>query len=210
MKMSKNSKFLLEISKRVCSGELIVYPTDTVYGLGATIHNVEAVKKVYAIKSRAFSSPLIALVSKKENIEKVAELGENRELVEKLVDVFWPGALTIILKKKKIIPSEMVSDTDTVGVRMPALDISIEIIEACGGVLATTSANISGKPSVSSYGKLDEELLKQVDIKIDGGDCPLGIESTIIDMRSEPKIIRSGGIPKREIEKILEIKIKEQ
>ncbi len=210
MKTRYKSELLSEIKARVKNGELIVYPTDTVYGLGVSIHDVDAIKRVYEVKSRAFSSPLIALVSKKENVKKIAELGENSLLVERLIDEFWPGALTIILEKKDTIPSEMVSCTNTVGIRMPKLDISLEIIEACGGVLATTSANISGRPSAKRYGDLDEELLKLVDIKVDGGNCPLGIESTIIDMRSEPRIIRLGGIPKEEIEKILGMKIKEQ
>jgi L-threonylcarbamoyladenylate synthase len=203
-------KKLPEISDRVKKGELIVYPTDTVYGLGATIDNLDAIERIYKVKSRAFSSPLIALVSKKESVKKIAELGENREAVEKLMDAFWPGALTIILEKKDVIPAEMVSGTNTVGIRMPNLDISLEIIEACGGILATTSANISGNPSAKCFEDLDEKLLERIDIEIDGGSCIVGIESTILDMRNEPKIIRMGGISKENIEKILGMKIKEQ
>ena len=210
MEIKYNKAELSKISKGVSKGELVVYPTDTVYGLGASIYNVDAIKRVYQVKTWSFSSPLIALVSRKENVKKIAELGKNIELVEKLIDEFWPGALTIILNKKDAIPLEMVSHTNTVGVRMPNLDISLEVIEACGGILATTSANISGKPSVKSYDELDSELMKKVDIKIDGGICPLGIESTILDMREEPTILRMGGVPKEKLEKILGMKIKEQ
>ncbi|ADO83270.1 L-threonylcarbamoyladenylate synthase [Ilyobacter polytropus] len=191
------------VAKKVKSGELIIYPTDTVYGVGGIIEKEEALKKIYVAKERTFSSPLIALVSDENIVEKIAYIDKNKEKIEKLMKSFWPGALTIILRKKKNVPSVMVSGGESIGVRMPNHPLALDIIRACGGILATTSANISGEPSPKRFSDVSEEFKKRVDILVDGGACNLGIESTIIDMREKPFILRHGGISKEEIEKII-------
>ncbi|WP_320047096.1 L-threonylcarbamoyladenylate synthase [uncultured Ilyobacter sp.] len=191
------------VAKKVKSGELIVYPTDTVYGVGAVIEKEEALKKIYAAKERTFSSPLIALVSDESIVEKIAYIDKNKENIEKLMNFFWPGALTIILRKKENVPYVMVSGGDSIGVRMPNHPLALDIIKSCGGILATTSANISGEPSPKKFSDLSEEFKKRVDILVDGGACNLGIESTVIDMRENPFILRHGGVSKKEIEKII-------
>lgn len=195
----------LQIKRKLLEGALLIYPTDTVYGLGAVIDNEESLKKIYEAKSRAFSSPLIALVSSVDKIEKIAHIDEkNKKMVKELAKNFWPGALTIILKKKDIVPSIMVSNGDTVGIRIPDLKISLDIIEMAGGILATTSANISGEPSPRSYAELTDEIKSRVDIVIDGGECKIGEVSTIIDLtKSIPKILRKGAISTEEIKKII-------
>lgn len=195
----------LVLKEKLLNGALIIYPTDTVYGLGAVINNEEALKKIYEAKSRAFSSPLIALVSSIDKIEKIAHIdNENMAILSKLAEHFWPGALTIILKKKDIVPSIMVSNGETVGVRIPNLQFAIDIIEMAGGILATTSANISGEPSPKSYAELTEEIKSKVDIVIDGGECQVGEASTIIDLtQTVPKLLRKGAISTEEIEKII-------
>lgn len=115
----------LEIEKSLKAGELIIYPTDTVYGIGGVISSEETIKNIYKAKERSFKSPLIVLVSDVKKIEEVAYVEEkNREAIEKLIAKFWPGGLTIILKKKEWIPNIMTADGDTVGVRMPALNIA--------------------------------------------------------------------------------------
>jgi len=191
------------VAKKVKSGELIIYPTDTVYGVGGIIEKEEALKKIYVAKERTFSSPLIALVSDENIVEKIAYIDKNKEKIEKLMKSFWPGALTIILRKKKNVPSVMVSGGESIGVRMPNHPLALDIIRACGGILATTSANISGEPSPKRFSDVSEEFKKRVDILVNGGACNLGIESTIIDMREKPFILRHGGISKEEIEKII-------
>jgi L-threonylcarbamoyladenylate synthase len=191
------------LKKRVISGELIVYPTDTVYGVGAVIDKEDSLEMLYKVKGRSFSSPLIALVSDKKNVNRIAYVDKNKEKIEKLMDNFWPGALTIILDKKKNVPSIMVSGGSSIGVRMPDHPLALEIIEACGGILATTSANISGEPSPKSFLEISKKLKEKIGILVDGGSCPIGIESTIIDMRKEPVILRDGGIKKEDIEKII-------
>lgn len=172
--------------------------------MGSTI-NIEAINNIYLAKSRKFSSPLIALLSDKKNIDKVAYISkENKEIVEKLSENFWPGALTIILKKKENIPNIMVSNGETIGVRIPNLKISRDIIELAGGVLATTSANISGEESPKSFEEVSGKIKEKIDILVDSGACKLGEVSTIIDLSTSiPKLIRLGAISIEEIEKII-------
>lgn len=193
-----------KIGKLLKEGNLIIYPTDTVYGVGGIIESDESIAKIYKAKERSFKSPLIVLVSDVSKIEKIAYIEEkNREKIEKLIKEFWPGGLTIILNKKDNVPDIMVSGGKTVGVRMPNLDTALKIIEAAGGLLPTTSANISGETTPRSYDELSEEFKERVEILVDGGRCPIGNASTIIDMSDKPKILRTGAISIEEIEKII-------
>ena len=184
---------------------IIIYPTDTVYGVGASIDSLKGIENIYTAKERNFKSPLIALLSKIEYIDRIAIIDENkRELVKKLAEKFWPGALTIILNKKSNVPDIMVPGGKTVGVRIPALKLAQDIIEGAGGILPTTSANISGEKTPRSYEELDEKFKERVDIIIDGGKTPLGVESTIIDLTKDvPVILREGAIKKETIEKLI-------
>ncbi|MGL4211066.1 L-threonylcarbamoyladenylate synthase [Cetobacterium sp.] len=193
------------IKKTLDENGIIIYPTDTVYGVGANIESLEGIEKIYAAKERNFSSPLIALLSKVEYIEKIAIVDKDKKnLVEKLAKEFWPGALTIILNKKNSVPDIMVSGGETVGVRIPALKLAQEIIEAVGGILPTTSANISGEITPRSYDELNDRFKERVDIIVDGGVSPLGVESTILDLTKDiPKILREGAIKKETIEKLI-------
>ena len=199
-----NGKWSL-LSQEIKKGSLIIYPTDTVYGLGAIVTNEQSINNIYLAKSRSFTSPLIALLSSVDKVEEVATISdENRKILEKLAHAFWPGALTVILKRKQHIPSIMVSGGDTIGVRIPNLDLAIKIIDLAGGILATTSANISGEATPKSYNELSEAIKSRVDILVDGGECKLGEASTIIDLTSDvPKILRKGAISTDEITKII-------
>lgn len=193
-----------EIERYLRAGKLIIYPTDTVYGVGGIIESEETIENIYKAKERNFKSPLIVLVSDVEKIEKIAYINEkNREKIEKLIKRFWPGGLTIILKRKDNVPDIMVSGGATVGVRMPEHEIALNIISRAGGMLPTTSANISGEATPKSYVELSEEFKNRVDIIVDGGECPIGSASTIIDMSDEPKILRLGAISVEEIEKVI-------
>lgn len=184
-----------DIGKALKKGELIIYPTDTVYGIGGVIESQEAIEKIYKVKERNFNSPLIALVSDVSKIEEIAYINEkNREKIEKLINVFWPGGLTIILNRRGNVPDIMVAGGKTIGVRMPKHEAALEIINSAGGLLPTTSANISGEATPRSYDELSEEFKSRVEIVVDGGKCPIGNASTIIDMSDEPKILRIGAI----------------
>lgn len=201
--LSQEKKEILK--KEILDGKLIIYPTDTVYGLGSIMTNEKSLENIYKVKTRKFSSPLIALISSVKYIEEIAILNEReKELIEKLAKEFWPGALTLILNKKLEVPSVMVSGGNTVGVRIPNLDLALNIIELAGGKLATTSANISGEASPKSYGELSQTIKDRVDLLIDGGECKIGEVSTIVDLTTSiPKLIREGAISSVEIEKII-------
>lgn len=195
---------LEKIGIRLKKGELIIYPTDTVYGVGGVLKE-DTLKKIYEAKTRSFSSPLIALVNSLDKVGEIAIISdEHREKINKLIKRFWPGGLTIILKKRENVPAIMVSNGETVGVRMPNHKLALDIIESAGGILATTSANISGEATPSSFVEISPIFKERVDIVIDGGKCPIGTASTIIDMsKSKISILREGSISKEEIENII-------
>lgn len=195
---------LEKIGTRLKKGELIIYPTDTVYGVGGVLKE-DTLKKIYEAKTRSFSSPLIALVNSLDRVDEIAIISdEHREKINKLIERFWPGGLTIILKKRENVPAIMVSNGETVGVRMPNHKLALDIIESAGGILATTSANISGEATPSSFVEISPIFKERVDIVIDGGKCPIGTASTIIDMsESKINILREGSISKEEIENII-------
>lgn len=202
----KENNIDLEVIKNELNNNgIIIYPTDTVYGVGASIDSLKGLQKIYEAKERNFSSPLIALLSKVEYIEKIAIIDEERKIIiEKLASEFWPGALTIILNKKENVPGIMVSNGETVGVRIPALKLAQDIIESVGGILPTTSANISGEKTPRSFEELSEKFKERVEIIVDGGKSTLGIESTILDLtKTLPKILREGAIKKETIEKVI-------
>lgn len=195
---------LEKIGIRLKKGELIIYPTDTVYGVGGVLKE-DTLKKIYEAKTRSFSSPLIALVNSLDKVDEIAIISdEHREKINKLIERFWPGGLTIILKKRENVPAIMVSNGETVGVRMPNHKLALDIIESAGGILATTSANISGEATPSFFVEISPIFKERVDIVIDGGKCPIGTASTIIDMsKSKISILREGSISKEEIENII-------
>ena len=202
----KENNIDLEVIKNELNNDgIIIYPTDTVYGVGASIDSLKGLQKIYEAKERNFSSPLIALLSKVEYIEKIAIIDEEKKIIiEKLASEFWPGALTIILNKKENVPGIMVSNGETVGVRIPALKLAQDIIESVGGILPTTSANISGEKTPRSFEELSEKFKERVEVIVDGGKSPLGIESTILDLtKTLPKILREGAIKKETIEKVI-------
>ena len=194
-----------KIGKELKKGKLIVYPTDTVYGVGGIITNEETIENIYKAKSRSFSSPLIALISDIDKIKDIAIINEKHEnKIKMLIEKFWPGGLTLILKSKKIVPSIMISNGDTVGVRMPNHEVALEIIRSAGGILPTTSANISGEATPRSYDELDDRFKEKIDIIIDGGKCPIGTASTIIDVSKDKiKILREGAISQKQIEMLI-------
>lgn len=184
------------------NGGVVAFPTETVYGLGANGLNSLAVAKIYEIKRRPYFDPIILHISKKEDAKKLWR--EINERAEKLIEKFWPGPLTIVLPKTEIVPYIVTAGLETVAVRMPSHPISIEIIERCGFPIAAPSANIFGRLSPTEAIHVEEQIGDKIEIIIDGGKCPVGIESTVIDLTTEKNIIlRPGGISKEEIEKVI-------
>ena len=175
------------------SGGLVAFPTETVYGLGADATNVEAVKKIFEAKGRPQDNPLIVHIADFKNIKEYVT--EVPYIAQKIMEAFWPGPLTVILKKSSKIPSITSAGLESVGIRMPSNVIARELIKAAGLPIAAPSANISGRPSPTEVQRCIEDLMGKVDCIVGGGSCDVGVESTIIDCTVDPPcILRPGAI----------------
>lgn len=180
-------------------GKATAFPTETVYGLGACISNEKAVLNIYQIKGRPSEKPLSILISSANDLEKIADVEEIPPEAFKLAEKFWPGPLTIILKKRKDISDSITAGKDTVGLRVPAHPIALEIVRR-SGPLACPSANLSESREPKSAADVLEDLNGRIDLLIDGGETKFQKPSTIIDLTvSPPKILRKGGADITEI-----------
>lgn len=184
---------LIECGRVIREGGLVVFPTETVYGLGANALDGEAVKKIFKAKGRPQDNPLIVHVADADSIEPLVK--EIPEIAKALMEKFWPGPLTIILKKSELIPVETSAGLDSVGIRMPSNIIAAKFIREAKVPIAAPSANISGRPSPTDMERCIEDLLGKVDYIIGGERCDFGLESTVIDCTEYPPcILRPGGI----------------
>lgn len=173
-------------------GRLVVFPTETVYGLGGDATDPDAARKIYAAKGRPSDNPLIIHIARPEDAERYAV---TNEYYYKLARAFMPGPLTVILPKKDIIPKEVTGGLDTVAVRCPSHPVAHALIDAVGLPIAAPSANISGRPSPTSAKYCIEDLDGRVDIIIDGGESEIGLESTIIMLKGNSAVLlRPGAI----------------
>lgn len=196
---------LKEISKIIKNGGIVVFPTETVYGIGTNGLNKESISRLYEVKQRPINKPISLLVSSIEMAETIAK--DITDMEYKLMEKFFPGPLTIILKKKSIVPDNLTNNTDTVGVRMPDNIIAKELIEYANVPIATPSANISGKPSGTDINTIMNDFKDKVDYYIDGGPSKLGIGSTIVKIENGyPIILREGSISKKQILECLKLK----
>jgi len=190
-----------EAAKIIKEGGLVVFPTETVYGIGADGLNPKAVEKIYIAKGRKQDNPLILHISNKQMLNQLAQ---NITSVEaKLMEAFWPGPFTIILDRKPCVPDIVTGGLDTVGVRMPSGEIARQLIEVSNCPIAAPSANISGKPSGTTVEDIFEELKDKVDCIIDGGKSQVGLESTVVRVIDGiPNILRPGKITPEAIRKV--------
>ncbi|MFQ7290786.1 MAG: L-threonylcarbamoyladenylate synthase [Monoglobales bacterium] len=191
----------------IAGGGLVAFPTETVYGLGASAVDSGAAEKIYTAKGRPSDNPLIVHVCSFEQIEELAE--NIPAYAKKLMQSFMPGPLTLILKKKSCIPDEVTANMDTVGIRFPSNPIAAALIKCSGVPIAAPSANISGKPSPTTARDVMEDMNGKIECIIDGGSCSVGVESTILDASGErPILLRPGGITVEMIKEICpELKI---
>lgn len=177
----------------VRNGGLVAFPTETVYGLGASAFDSDAAKKIYTAKGRPSDNPLIVHVCDKSQINDVAE--EITDTAKIVIDKFMPGPVTIILKKKSVIPDDVTAGLDSVAIRFPQDETAQLLIKSAGVPIAAPSANLSGKPSPTKAKHVIKDMTGRIDAIICGKDCNVGVESTIIDLTgNKPVILRPGGV----------------
>ena len=184
------------------NGGLVAFPTETVYGLGADALNPEAVANIFRVKNRPADNPMIVHVADKMEVYKLTE--DVPVSAEELMDLFWPGPLTLVLKKSVIVPHVTTGGLETVAIRMPGHRVPLALIAESGVPIAAPSANPAGKPSPTTARHVMEDLGDKVNIILDGGQTRIGVESTVLDMTAcRPTILRPGGITSEELMSIL-------
>lgn len=187
-------------------GGLVAFPTETVYGLGADGLNPEAVKKVYKAKGRPSDNPMILHISHVDQIYGIAKTVTSDHL--KLMDAFWPGPMTVVMDCKDIVPRETTGGLSTVGIRLPKTESARMLISSAGTPIAAPSANLSGKPSPTKTSHVLDDLDGRIDAIIEGGDCQVGIESTVLTIKDGTVVIlRPGLITPDDIKKAVNLPV---
>ncbi len=182
-------------------GELVAFPTETVYGLGADALNEQAVLSIFAAKERPADNPLIVHIAERADL---APLCCPNEKAFRLMEAFWPGPLTLLMKKKAAVPGVTTAGLDTVAVRMPSHPVAKALLDACGCPVAAPSANRSGRPSPTRAMHVMEDMAGRIPLVLDGGACDVGLESTVVDMTGEiPLVLRPGGVTPEMLAEVL-------
>ena len=185
---------LRQAAEWIRAGEVVGFPTETVYGLGADALNPQAVRKIFAAKGRPADNPLIVHIAELSQIRPLIS-GEISDRASALAHAFWPGPLTMIFPKSDRIPQEVSAGLDTVGIRFPANEDARRLIQACGCPIAAPSANRSGRPSPTTAAHVLEDMDGRIPMILDGGPCQVGLESTVLDVTGEiPRVLRPGGV----------------
>lgn len=193
---------VVKISEIIKKGEVVILPTDTVYGLAADALNIDAVKKVYELKQRELSKPMSILVSNMDMILKVTKDMSVKE--ERIIENFFPGALTMVLKRNNMIPDIVTANLDTIGIRMPRNKFLLEVIDCIGMPIIATSCNLSGKSAMTDVQEILSEFKDKVSAIVDEGKSEIGVTSTIIKIEENTiNVLRKGPIDKKDIIKKL-------
>jgi L-threonylcarbamoyladenylate synthase len=197
-----NQIIIKKASRLIRSGEIIAFPTETVYGLGGNALDSLSVSKIFKIKGRPPDNPLIIHVANMKMLETLVKKIPPK--AHRIIEKFWPGPITLILKKSSIVPEITTGGLNTVAIRMPRNKIAMALIKESGLPIAAPSANISGRPSPTSAMHVKDDLTGKIKLILDGGTTKIGIESTVIDMTHRvPVILRPGGISKESIENVI-------
>lgn len=200
--LQPHGKAITRAADIIRRGGLVAFPTETVYGLGATATDAAAVRRIFQAKGRPADNPLIVHVSDYEQLNAVA--ASLPEGAAELVDRFWPGPLSLVLPRSGAIPDEVSAGLPTVAVRMPSHPVALRLIARAGVPIAAPSANRSGRPSPTMASHVLADLAGRIDAVIDGGPCPVGVESTVLDLTGAvPLILRPGAITAEAIAKCL-------
>lgn len=198
----ENRKTLQEAGDILKRGGLVAFPTETVYGLGADALNEEAAKKIYAAKGRPSDNPLIVHITNMAALGKI--VSQIPDAARKVAEAYWPGPLTMIFEKTKIVPYGTTGGLETVAVRMPSHPAARAVIDAGGGYIAAPSANTSGRPSPTRAEHVAEDLDGRIEMIVDGGPVEIGVESTILDMTvTPPMILRPGAVTREMLEELI-------
>ena len=197
-----DEKIMEEAGELLKSGALVAFPTETVYGLGANALDEKAAAKIYAAKGRPSDNPIIIHIADMESLGLITE--EIPKAAYMLAEKFWPGPLTMVMKKSDVVPYGTTGGLDTVAVRMPSHPIALEMIRHGGGYIAAPSANTSGRPSPTLASHVADDMDGIIPMILDGGAVGIGIESTIVDLTEEiPTILRPGFITKEMLEEVV-------
>ncbi len=200
--LSDSFEDIIRAGELLRGGDIVAIPTETVYGLAANALDAEAVKKIFIAKGRPQDNPLIVHISDFSDLEKI--VSEIPDAAKKLAYKFWPGPLTMIFKKNDKIPDAVTANLSTVAVRLPSHKFARAVIHAAGVPLAAPSANTSGRPSPTSAAHVLEDLGAKVPMILDGGECSVGLESTVVDMTKDvPVLLRPGGVTLTEIREVI-------
>ena len=192
---------LKEAAELLAAGQLVAFPTETVYGLGANALDEKAVRSIFEAKGRPADNPLIVHIYDRSQL---APLCEVPEAAAKLMDAFWPGPLTVIMPKKEAVPAAVTAGLDTVAVRMPSHPAAAAMLRVCRLPVAAPSANRSGKPSPTTAAHVLEDMDGRIPLILDGGPCDVGVESTVVDVTGEQAcILRPGGVTQGMLESVL-------
>jgi len=189
-------------AKEIKQGNLVAFPTETVYGLGADVYNKEAVTKIFKVKGRPFSDPLIVHIARVEELYRLSKYVPPVAL--QLAKIFWPGPLTLVLKKSEIILDIITAGLDTVAIRMPANNIALSLIREAQTPIVAPSANIFGRTSPTNAQHVEDDLGGKIEMIIDGGKTKVGVESTVLDITVAPtRVLRAGGISVEQLTKVI-------
>lgn len=202
MTTANNEQALQKAGQILKNGGLVAFPTETVYGLGANGLDAAACVKIYEAKGRPSDNPLILHVADRAMIAMIAK--EVTPMAEKLLAAFCPGPITLIMKRRKVVPDRITGGLDTVGIRMPEDDIARAMIKAAGVPVAAPSANISGRPSPTTAAAVYHDMAGKISLILDGGACHFGVESTIVDTTGKKAVIlRPGAITQEMLAELL-------
>lgn len=202
MILGTDERSIEKAGKIIAGGGLVAFPTETVYGLGASAFREDSVKKIYEAKGRPSDNPLIVHIADVTDIDRLT--AECSEKARALIEAFMPGPFTVILKKSGAIPDTVTAGMDTVAVRYPENETAQRLIRAAGVPIAAPSANLSGKPSPTEARHVIDDMTGRIDAVIDGGSCDVGVESTIVDASGViPVLLRPGGITYEQIKSVV-------
>jgi L-threonylcarbamoyladenylate synthase len=192
----------LEAADFIKHGRTVAFPTETVYGLGAGVFNEAAIAKIFKAKQRPADNPLIAHIADIEQLGQIA--AEITESAHKLISAFFPGPLTVVLRKLPTIPAIATAQLDTIAVRMPRAEIAHQFLSACGTPVAAPSANLSGRPSPTTWQAVAEDLDGRIDCILQSDATEIGVESTVVDCTLDPPmVLRSGSISIEQLREVI-------